>query len=117
MGGGSKTETDIPGDRVMPVSNGELYTKNNGWLLIIPQEITNVVRMSVETKKMGLVQFELPGVTLTDIAGNPDPTGKHFVAGHRYTYTIHFREAEPTVEIEINPWNELYSSSEIDFNS
>jgi hypothetical protein len=81
---------------------GEEYTHNDGWLLVVPQEV-----------KPGTLQF---CYTLKN-AGNqvftvniPAITYKY---GKKYTYMLEIRGSEVEVKLTIASWNRLNSSEDI----
>lgn len=81
---------------------GEEYTRNDGWLLFVPQ-----------TVKEGTLQF---CYTLKN-AGNQvfsvDVPAITYKYGTKYTYMLEIRGSEVTVNLKIAPWNHIDSSHDI----
>lgn len=85
---------------------GDLFTKNSGWVLIVPQssETEGTLNLCFKTQTGGDVVYRaiLPAYD--------------FMAGYRYTYHIRLTSTEVRVALTIAEWNERKSSYEVDFN-
>lgn len=81
---------------------GEVYTKNGGWLLVVPQ-----------TVKSGTLQFcytlQNAGTQVFSV-NIPPITYEH---GKKYTYVLEIRGSETELKLSIAPWNHLESSYDI----
>ena len=97
-------------------TTGTGFTKNDGWLLIIPQKSEGTVTMHFKTKKGGNAEYNLtiPKITGTDEKGE-NPSGDYYLPGYRYTYTFTLTKTDADVTLSIAPWNQLDSSFEIPF--
>ena len=83
-------------------ANGsQKYANNDGFVLVIPQEMDGTVRMCFRLRSTGdlVHRVALP-------AGKYEP-------GKRYTYDIRFGRTSVTVKLSIADWNELKSSQNI----
>lgn len=107
------SELELDGDPVT-LSDGSLYSSNDGWVLIVPQHQPSNVWMRLRTKNMGERVVHIPQLTGTNIDGTPSPTGEYLVAAHKYTYTIVFRHTDLDVRINIAPWNEIKANVDIE---
>lgn len=85
---------------------GSLYTKNSGWLLIIPQanDEPGTLKLCFKTSTGGNVVYSV-GLPAYD-----------FRPGYRYNYHIKMSSTGIRVSLTIADWNERKSSYEIDFN-
>lgn len=97
-------------------THGELFSKNNGWVLIIPQKSPGTVTMNFTTQKGGssVYTIQLPKITGTDEKGE-NPSGEYYLPGYRYTYTVTLTKTHADVTLGIAPWNELDSSFDIPY--
>lgn len=91
--------------------DGELYIRNGGWLMVVPQKITSRVDLCFQTRDNGSEVCRVPLNVARDPMGQARPL--EFLAGHRYTYTILFGGSDLGLELDIKPWNELDSSCNI----
>ena len=83
-------------------ANGaQKYANNNGFVMVIPQELDGTVQMCFRLRSTGDLVHR---VTL--------PAGKYEPA-KRYTYDIRFGRTNVTVKLSIADWNELKSSQDI----
>lgn len=99
-------------------TEGSLYTKNDGYLLVIPQEYKGGLRLCFTTQQGGNTVFEvlLPEATGTDKDGNAVTTPPYyFAAGKRYIYTIALTKTNLDVNLSIADWNVCKTSDEIIF--
>lgn len=85
-------------------TEGALYTENDGWLLIIPQDCSTL-QLCFKTSTGGdeVYRAKLPATT--------------YEAGKRYTYQIRITATQIELLLTIADWNERKSSHEIDFNN
>ncbi len=93
---------------------GQIYCRNSGWLLIIPQQSYGKLSVCFTTKKGGKTVYKvaLPAVTEKDKDGNPITEWK---AGKRYTYTITLSRSDLGIDVEVKEWNRRNHSTEIVF--
>ena len=99
-------------------TEGNLYTKNDGYLLVIPQEYKGGLRLCFTTEQGGSTVFKvlLPEATGTDKDGNAVTTPPYyFAAGKRYIYTIALTKTNLDVSLSIADWNVRKTSDEIIF--
>ena len=85
--------------------SGQVYTGNNGWLLVIPQVIgPETVQLCFKTRTGGDVVYRatIPATELQP--------------GKRYTYLVKISSTQIELKLAIADWNERDSSYEIDFN-
>ena len=100
---------------VAPTGAGNLYSGNSGWIFVMPQKSEGDVQFCFTTKKGGadnIYHVTIPLVTGTD-ANGPNPTGREWIPGYRYTYTISITKTNLDVMISIAPWNKYDSSFDI----
>lgn len=82
--------------------DGEQYTHNDGWLLIVPQTVRpETLQFCYTLSNAGNQVFSvnIPAVT--------------YEHGQMYTYLLQIRGSEVEVELSITPWNLLKSSYDI----
>lgn len=85
---------------------GNLYTENEGWLLVIPQTTKGPESLKLcFTTQMGGSTVYRAGLPATK-----------FEPGNRYTYHIKISSTNFDVNLTIKEWNERKSSYDIDFN-
>lgn len=91
---------------------GKIYTTNDGWLLIMPQESKGFVNLCFTTEKGGdtVYKVRIPATTGTDVDGKPS-----YSRGKRYTYTVMVSKTNVKMEISVAKWNERQSSVDIIF--
>lgn len=106
---------------------GTEYTRQDGWLVTIPQKSNGNLRLCFTTKAGGNVVFyvNIPaktGTSLDKYNENPDDTekqkdadGTDWIPGYRYTYTISISKTDATVDLSVAPWKRLDSSFDIKF--
>lgn len=81
---------------------GEEYTHNNGWLLVVPQTVkAGTLDFCYTLKNAGSQVFSV---------SIPSITYEH---GKQYTYMLEIRGAEVELRLTIRPWNHLDSSHDI----
>ena len=87
-------------------NNGNAYTGNHGWVLIIPQSSANagVVKLCFKTATGGNTVYSI------------DLPAYEFKAGYRYQYHVKMTSTGIELSLTIADWNERKSSYEIDFN-
>ena len=86
--------------------------------MIIPQESNGDVQFCFTTRTGGsdnVYSVPLPEITGTsNAAGGPDPDGREWIPGYRYTYTISITKSDLEVlKVDIAPWNKYDSSNDI----
>lgn len=95
---------------------GEQYSKNGGWVFVIPQESKGTLELCFQTKVGGpnnVYTVKLPTVTGTDSTG-PNANGTEWIPGYRYTYVISLSKSDVEVlMVNIAPWNKYDSSTDI----
>jgi hypothetical protein len=124
---------------------GEIYTRNNGYILIIPQNSEGTVQLCFTTEEGGETIYKIPiprktGTSLATQRSNNkyydkndnevteyqdngyiirgsaiDAEGTDFVPGYLYTYTITVTKTQLGITMSVKPWNELKSSFDISF--
>ena len=81
---------------------GEIYTKNGGWLLVVPQTVkTGTLQFCYTLKNAGeqIFTVDIPAITYDE--------------GKKYTYLLEIRGSEVTVSLTIAKWNHMESSYDI----
>lgn len=114
-------------------SEGELFTRNGGWLLVIPQESTGNLQFCFQTVNGGsstVFRVTIPRQTgpmmnddgqYIDAEGNVVQDAAHAAryerwrAGKRYNYTVKIRKSDLQVSLAVADWNMRYSSTQIEF--
>lgn len=112
---------------------GELFTRNGGWLLIMPQESTGNLQLCFQTVHGGgstVFRVAIPkntGPVTNDDGDYVDAAGNivgdvsqaaqydRWRAGKRYTYTVRIRKSDLSVSLAVADWNMRYSSTQIEF--
>ena len=107
---------------------GEEFTKQDGWIVIIPQTSNGKLKLCFKTRLGGDAVFSvnIPEKTGTswekykvgpydDITSQKDADGTDFIPGWRYTYTISVSKTDAGVSLSIAPWRRLDSSFDIKF--
>lgn len=97
-------------------TEGQLFTDNDGFLLVIPQQSEGNVKLCFTTSYGGdtVYGITIPKVTGTDQNG-PSETGEYFIPGYRYIYTISITKTDIRLLLTIAPWNKLDSSYSYNF--
>jgi len=103
-------------------SGSEMFTRNGGWLLFIPQESSGDVLLCFKTRNGGddaVFRMKLPAETekpKTDGEGNEVVSrSTRWRAGKRYTYTVGIDKSNMSVDLKVADWNMRYSSTQIEF--
>ena len=86
--------------------NGNAYSGNNGWVLIIPQSNQNA----------GAVDLCFRTATGGNTVYRINFPAYEFKAGYRYNYHVKMTSTGIDLSLTIADWNERKSSYEIDFN-
>ncbi len=121
---GTSTETPLN-----LTAEGQKFVNHDGWILILPQKSPGTVRLMYKLKNNvdKMAPITIPAYTGTDIYGygkgetRADGTVvkeeecTHYVAGHRYVYTVTVNETNAYASVMVEPWNELFSSTEVIF--
>jgi len=108
---------------------GEEFTKQDGWIVVIPQTSNGRLKLCFKTKLGGDAVFSvnIPEKTGTswekykadpypsDINSQKDADGTDFIPGWRYTYTVSISKTDASVSLSVAPWRRLDSSFDIKF--
>lgn len=81
---------------------GSAYTNNNGWLLVVPQQVKDgTLRFNYTLKQSGSEVFsvQIPAIT--------------YEPGKQYTYMLEIKGSSAEVTLTITPWNYLESSYDV----
>lgn len=97
-------------------AKGQMFTDNDGFLLVIPQRSEGNVKLFFTTSHGGDTKYSItiPKITGTDLNG-PSETGEYFIPGYRYIYTISITKTDIRLLLTIKPWNKLDSSYSYNF--
>ena len=97
-------------------TSGQMFTGNDGFLLVIPQRSEGNVKLFFTTSHGGDTEYSItiPKITGTDLNG-PSETGEYFIPGYRYIYTISITKTDIRLLLTIRPWNRLDSSYSYNF--
>lgn len=97
-------------------TEGDLFTDNDSFLLVIPQRSEGNVKLFFTTSHGGNTEYSItiPKITGTDLNG-PSETGEYFIPGYRYIYTISITKTDIRLLLTIKPWNKLDSSYSYNF--
>lgn len=97
-------------------TSGQMFTGNDGFLLVIPQRSEGNVKLFFTTSHGGDTEYSItiPKITGTDQNG-PSETGEYFIPGYRYIYTISITKTDIRLLLTIKPWNKLDSSYSYNF--
>mgnify|MGYP003291310204 CR=1 FL=1 len=87
-------------------ADGNIYTQNDGWLLVIPQP----------TSGPETLQLCFRTVTGADVVYRTGLPALELQPGKRYTYLVKVSSTRIELHLTIADWNERDSSYEIDFN-
>ena len=86
------------------VTDGEFYTGNGGFVLMIPQTVAEGTAICFTTRGSLGYTFKVP-----------IPEGTVLEPGYRYTFNVIISKLDVELLITIKPWNELESSYTINF--
>lgn len=111
--------------------NGSVFSRHDGWLMVIPQKNNGTLKLCFKTKLGGDVVFSvaIPAKTgtckdmydknpydLTKHHSDDDSKNVDYIPGWRYTYTVAISKTNADVSLEVAPWKRLDSSYEFKFN-
>ncbi len=115
-------------DALSLVPSEQTFSSNKGWVLIIPQESSGKLKLcySLSSAPENSTEIMIPVYTGTDENGNRDgdvvngvtvakEDCNHYLAGHRYIYTVEISETNVYTSVVVENWTELQSSTEIFF--
>ena len=115
-----ETDTTVPAMAYTDdgTTEGQTYTQNNGWVLILPQESSGKLQFCFTTRNGNdaVYKVTIPRITkqVDDGSGNVTQSTK-YEPGKRYTYTISITESNVELTITVADWNERESSYDIVF--
>ncbi|MBQ8335914.1 MAG: fimbrillin family protein [Bacteroidaceae bacterium] len=81
---------------------GEQYTHNDGWLLVVPQKVNEgTLSFCYTLKNAGgqVFSVDIPAITYEE--------------GKKYTYMLEIKGSEAELKVTIAPWNHIESSYDI----
>lgn len=90
-------------------TTGDKYSANDGWLLVIPQELSGNLCLCFTTAKGGsgnVYRAKIPANTGSDGSYKP---------GYKYNYTVQISKTNLILTLSIAAWNKLDSSYDIKF--
>lgn len=95
-------------------TSGEQFTRNDGWLLILPQASSGNLQFCFTTRNAeeGVYRVIIPKGTEYD--DNGGVISEEYRPGKRYTYTIRITEADVELTITAADWNMRDSSYDIE---
>lgn len=97
---------------------GDGFTGNDGWLLVLPQQSSGNLRLCFTTRNGGdaIYTVTIPRVT-ERIAGDDGSVveSTEYAPGKRYTYTVSITETKLDLTLSVADWNERESSFGIVF--
>lgn len=95
-------------------TSGEQFTRNDGWLLILPQASSGNLQFCFTTRNAeeGVYRVTIPKGTEYD--DNGGVISEEYRPGKRYTYTIRINEADVELTITAADWNVRDSSYDIE---
>lgn len=114
--GGTVETTQAVAYTATGTTEGQMFTDNDGFLLVIPQRSEGNVKLFFTTSHGGDTEYSItiPKITGTDLNG-PSETGEYFIPGYRYIYTISITKTDIRLLLTIKPWNKLDSSYSYNF--
>lgn len=114
--GGTVETTQAVAYTATGTTEGQMFTDNDGFLLVIPQRSEGNVKLFFTTSHGGDTEYSItiPKITGTDQNG-PSETGEYFIPGYRYIYTISITKTDIRLLLTIKPWNKLDSSYSYNF--
>ena len=99
-------------------TSGDLFTQNNGWVLILPQASSGNLQFCFTTTngEEAIYRVTIPKITERITASDGSVyESTEYRPGRRYTYTITITEANVDLTLTVADWNERESSYEIVF--
>ena len=99
-------------------TNGDLFTGNNGWVLILPQASSGSLKFCFTTQSGGDAVFTVTIPQVTERIDNGDGTfteSTEYLPGKRYTYTVSISKTDLELTLTVADWNERESSHSIIF--
>lgn len=90
-------------------TTGDKYSANDGWLLVIPQELSGNLCLCFTTAKGGS-----DNVYRAKIPANTGSNGS-YKPGYKYNYTVQISKTNLILTLSIAAWNKLDSSYDIKF--
>lgn len=99
-------------------TSGDLYTDNEGWVLILPQTSSGNLQFCFTTRngEEGIYRVTIPAVTeRTQTTDGTTIESREYQPGKRYTYTISITESNLELDLTVADWNERESSHSIVF--
>lgn len=99
-------------------TTGNLYTQNNGWVLILPQTSSGNLQFCFTTQsgQEAIYRVTIPEVTeRTQTDNGTVVESREYLPGKRYTYTITISETNLELGLTVADWNERESSHGIVF--
>ena len=100
----SKATAYMPTDASSTVTEGEFFTGNDGFVLMIPQTVGKDAFICFTTEN-----------SLGYVFKAAIPEGTVLEPGYRYTFNVIISKLDVELLITIKPWNELESSYSINF--
>lgn len=99
-------------------TSGDLFTQNNGWVLILPQASSGNLQFCFTTTngEEAIYRVTIPKITERITASDGSVyESTEYRPGRRYTYTITITETNVDLTLTVADWNERESSYEIVF--
>lgn len=99
-------------------TTGDLFTQNNGWVLILPQASSGNLQFCFTTTNGEDAVYRVTIPQITERFSDADGTvheSTEYRPGKRYTYTISISETNVDLTLTVANWNERESSYEIVF--
>lgn len=99
-------------------TTGDLYTQNDGWVLILPQASSGNLQFCFTTQsgQEAVYSVTIPEVTeQTQASDGTVVESRKYLPGKRYTYTITISETDLELTLTVADWNERESSHSIVF--
>ena len=99
-------------------AEGDLFTHNDGWLLILPQASSGNLQFGFTTRNAGDTPYTVTIPQVTEQVEHSDGTitrSTEYLPGKRYTYTVTITETTVELTLTVADWNERESSYDIIF--
>lgn len=99
-------------------AEGDLFTQNDGWVLIPPQKSSGALQFCFTTSNGEDAVYKVTIPKVTERRDNGDGTfteSEEYLPGKRYTYTIAITETKLELTLSVADWNERESSFGIVF--